>query len=146
MKPRTNNDRAIALMQDYLERDEILPDSSLLAACRTRTDTLQRVMKDIVDSCQTLLDSALLYSPEHYFYYAQKATLYACGAYYQEAARWMEKALEKKTSPNSGSVPGCSCKRRGRNDKPKPATGKWPTNTAPAIPCRLPTESITHLP
>ncbi len=93
------NDRAIALMQDYLERDDILPDSSLLAACRTRTDTIQRVMKDIVDSCQILLDSALLYSPEHYFYYAQKATLYACGAYYQEAARWMEKALEKKDLP-----------------------------------------------
>ena len=86
-------------MQEYLERDDILPDSSLLASCRTRTDTIQRVMKDIVDSCQTLLDSALLYSPEHYFYYAQKATLYACGAYYQEAARWMEKALEKKDLP-----------------------------------------------
>lgn len=107
-------------------RDEVLPDSSLLAACRTRTDTIQRVMKDIVDSCQILLDSALLYSPEHYFYYAQKATLYACGAYYQEAARWMEKALEKKDLPELRLGAGMFLQKAGRNDKPSllPASGR----------------------
>lgn len=45
----------------------------------TRTDTVRMMMKNIVDSCQILIDSALLYSPDQYFYYAQKATFYACG-------------------------------------------------------------------
>ena len=93
------NDRAVAMIRNYVDRDDIWPDSAVLAQCHTRTDTIRMMMKNIVDSCQILMDSALLYSPDQYFYYAQKATFYACGAYYEDAFRWIDKAIGIKDIP-----------------------------------------------
>lgn len=111
------NDRAVAMIRNYVDRDDILPDSTALAQCRTRTDTIQLMMKNIVDSCQVMIDSALLYSPDHYFYYAQKASFYACGAYYQDAFLWMNKALEKKNLPELRLGAGMFLQKMGRENE-----------------------------
>lgn len=111
------NDRAVAMIRNYVDRDDILPDSAALAQCRTRTDTIQLMMKNIVDSCQVMIDSALLYSPDHYFYYAQKAFFYACGAYYQEAFLWMNKAIEKKDIPELRLGAGMFLQKMGRENE-----------------------------
>lgn len=111
------NDRAVTMMRNYVDRDDIWPDSAALAQCHSRTDTVRMMMKNIVDSCQILIDSALLYSPDQYFYYAQKATFYACGAYYEEAFQWINKAIEIKDIPELRLGAGMFLQKMGKEKK-----------------------------
>ena len=132
------DNRAEEALQRFLH--EGMPDTTAWAQAETFSDSVRILFRDVVDSCQTLLDSAVMYSPQSHLYYARKATLYLYCLDYGNALVWMKKALEKKrTYPRFGSASGCCCKRRETNPKPGPGTVRQPTGTVRSIPCRKPT-------
>ena len=131
------NNRAEEALQRFLHEE--MPDTTAWAQAETFSDSVRVLFRDVVDSCQTLLDSAVMYSPQSHLYYARKATLYLYCLDYGNALVWMKKALEKRTSPRFGSASGCCCKKQGTNPKPGPGTIRRPTSTARSIPCRKPT-------
>lgn len=85
-------------MQRFLH--EGMPDTTAWAQAETFSDSVRVVFRDVVNSCQTLLDSAVMYSPQSHLYYARKATLYLYCLDYGNALVWMKKALEKKDLPS----------------------------------------------
>ena len=70
--------------------------------------------------CQTLLDSAVMYSPQSHLYYARKATLYLYCLDYGNALVWMKKALEKKDLPSLRLSIGILLQKTG--DEPQART------------------------
>ena len=91
------DNRAEEALQRFLH--EGMPDTTAWAQAETFSDSVRVVFRDVVDSCQTLLDSAVMYSPQSHLYYARKATLYLYCLDYGNALVWMKKALEKKGPP-----------------------------------------------
>lgn len=91
------NNRAIEKIQRFIH--EGLPDTTAFAQAGTIADTARIIFGEVVDSCQRLLDSAVMYSLQYYLYYAQKARLYVYCMDYENAYKWALKALERKDFP-----------------------------------------------
>ena len=62
------NLRAEEVLQRFLH--EGMPDTTAWAQAETFSDSVRILFRDVVDSCQTLLDSAVMYSPQSHLYYA----------------------------------------------------------------------------
>ena len=109
------NDRAIEKIQHFMR--EGTPDTTGLAQAGTRADSARVLFKNIVDSCQILLDSAVMYSPDHYLYYSQKAMFYAYCADYRNSYKWIVKALEKKDIPEIRLYTGMLLYKMGKENQ-----------------------------
>ena len=111
------DNRAEEALQRFLH--EGMPDTTAWAQAETFSDSVRILFRDVVDSCQTLLDSAVMYSPQSHLYYARKATLYLYCLDYGNALVWMKKALEKKGPPlASAQYRDAAAKNRGRTPSP----------------------------
>ena len=109
------NNRVVEIMQRFIH--EGIPDTTKLAQAETTADTARILFRDIVDSCQTLLDSAVMYSPQYYLYYAQKARFYIYCLDYENAYIWALKALEKKNLPELRIGAGMFLQRMGKEQE-----------------------------
>ncbi|HIT97554.1 MAG TPA: hypothetical protein IAC44_01815 [Candidatus Merdimorpha stercoravium] len=105
-------------MQRFLH--EGMPDTTAWAQAETFSDSVRILFRDVVNSCQTLLDSAVMYSPQSHLYYARKATLYLYCLDYGNALVWMKKALEKKDLPSLRLSIGMLLQKTG--DEPQART------------------------
>ena len=112
------NNRAEEALQRFLH--EGMPDTTAWAQAETFSDSVRILFRDVVDSCQTLLDSAVMYSPQSHLYYARKATLYLYCLDYGNALVWMKKALEKKDLPSLRLSIGMLLQKTG--DEPQART------------------------
>lgn len=109
------NNRAVEMMQHFIH--EAVPDTTQWAQAETFTDSVRVLFRDIVDSCQSLLDSAVKYSPRHYFYYAQKARFYLYRIDHENAYAWTLKALEKKELPELRIAAGMLLQKMGKEQE-----------------------------
>ena len=112
------NNRAEEALQRFLH--EGMPYTTAWAQAETFSDSVRVLFRDVVDSCQTLLDSAVMYSPQSHLYYARKATLYLYCLDYGNALVWMKKALEKKDLPSLRLSIGMLLQKTG--DEPQART------------------------
>ena len=112
------NNRAEEALQRFLHEE--MPDTTAWAQAETFSDSVRVLFRDVVDSCQTLLDSAVMYSPQSHLYYARKATLYLYCLDYGNALVWMKKALEKKDLPSLRLSIGMLLQKTG--DEPQART------------------------
>lgn len=93
------NDRAVEMMHDFILSGT--PDTTGISQALTTSDSARVMFKNIVDSCQVLLDSAVMYSPDYYLYYSQKSFFYAYCADYEKSYLWIQKSLDKKDIPET---------------------------------------------
>lgn len=108
------NDRAVAVMRHFIS--EGMPsDTARFSQARTMADSARAMFKDVVDSCQTLLDSAVMYSPDYYLYYAQKAFFYSYCADYEKSYRWISEALARKDIPEIRLYAGMLLHKMGKH-------------------------------
>ena len=107
------NDRAVEMMQSFIREETF--DTTGFSDAATLADSSRIMFGSIVDSCQALLDSAVMYSPDYYLYYAQKAFFYAYCADYERSYRWISEALARKDIPEIRLYAGMLLHKMGKH-------------------------------
>ena len=116
------NDRAVEMMQSFIREGTL--DTTGFSDAVTLADSSRIMFGSIVDSCQALLDSAVMYSPDYYLYYAQKAFFYAYCADYERSYRWISEALARKDIPEIRLYAGMLLHKMGKHGQSQMEYGR----------------------
>ncbi len=108
------NDRAVEMMHSFIREGTL--DTTGFSDAVTLADSSRIMFGSIVDSCQALLDSAVMYSPDYYLYYAQKAFFTLIAPIMKDRTGGYRKPSRERISPRYVFTPECYCTKWENTD------------------------------